>query len=63
MAPVVTPMSATLNVQKRQFAVPTSMKSTTPLVWRRRSTRLPNAPAAMSASAAGVAREDGDVWR
>ena len=55
-APQVTPMSATLNVQNRQVAVPTSMKSTTPRVCRRRSIRLPIAPAVSKPSANGTAR-------
>src|SRR6185503_6054804 len=50
IAPIVIPMSATLNVQNRTFDTPTSMKSTTPADERTRSMRLPNAPPATRAT-------------
>ena len=49
-APTLTAMSATLNVGQRAAPMPTSMKSTTPSLCRRRSRRLPTAPAQTSAS-------------
>src|SRR5436190_8588033 len=62
-APMLTAMSATLNVGQRDVPMPTSMKSTTPKNERTRSIRLPVAPAHTSASAVARAASPARVDR